>query len=351
MNSGAMAMRRGECGWATVRSKHKEFWRGRRVLVTGCTGFVASWLSDALCKLQAVVVGIDHQTPPTSNFRLLGLDARINLVIGSVTDLFLVQRLINENAVEAVFHLAAQAIVGVANRSPISTFDSNIRGTYTLLEACRSVETVRAVVVASSDKAYGVHQQLPYREDFPLNPLYPYDVSKACEDMIARCYYHTYGLPACVTRFANIYGGGDLNFSRIVPDTMRSIVLDRAPVIRSDGTPQRDFLYISDAVDLYLTLAENAGRSGVAGEAFNAGSGAPISMLDLVRRAITSSGKSHLKPDVQGKAKPEGEIDSQYLDPAKAKDVLGWAPEIGLESGLATTYQWYEANLPQLGLQ
>ncbi len=349
MNYGAGGALPGKCGLTMMAGERDQLWPGRRVLVTGCTGFVASWLCDALCEAGAHVVGVDHRMAPMSNFKLLGLDERLTVVTGSITDFFLMQRLLNENGVEIVFHLAAQAIVGVANRSPVSTFESNIRGTWTLLEAARGVGTVEGIVVASSDKAYGVHDVLPYREDSALQPLYPYDVSKACADMMARCYCHTYDLPVCVTRFANIYGGGDLNFSRIVPDAMRSIVLDRNPVIRSDGTPERDLLYVEDAVDLYLTLARNAGRDGVAGEAFNAGSGRPISVLNLVKRAIASSGKAHLEPDVRGKAKPGGEIDSQFLDSTKVERTLGWRPGVSLDRGLASTYRWYEANLPRLG--
>jgi len=250
--------------------------------------------------------------------------------------------------VDTVFHLAAQTIVGTANRSPLSTFETNIRGTYTLLEAARAVGAVGGpevrVVVASSDKAYGSHDELPYKEDAPLLPRFPYDVSKAAADMIARSYAYTYGLPLAVTRFANIYGGGDFNFSRLVPDTARALVNGERPIIRSDGTPERDFLYVEDAVDAYLAIATSLDNENLRGRAWNAGGDEPHAVIDVVNRLVSISGND-LEPDVQGEGKPHGEIDRQYLDSRAIRDELGWAPSWNLDRGLAETYRWYEQHL------
>jgi CDP-glucose 4,6-dehydratase len=213
-----------------------------------------------------------------------------------------------------------------------------------LLEACRTLGTVRRIVVASSDKAYGDHDELPYREDFALQPRYPYDVSKGCTDLIARSYAHTYDLPVAVTRLANIYGPGDLNWSRIVPDTARSLVRGERPVIRSDGTPERDFLYVEDAVDAYLAIAASLERPELNGRAWNAGWGHPVPVIDVVRTLIDVSGRS-LEPDIQGAGTPHGEIDRQFLDSTSIREELGWEPRWDLERGLGVTWEWYSRNL------
>lgn len=270
------------------------------------------------------------------------------VVLGDLTNYELVARILNEYEIDTCFHLAAQAIVGVANRSPLSTFESNIKGTWNLLEAARQSPLLKRLVVASSDKAYGGHERLPYSEEDPLTPTHPYDTSKACADMLARAYYHTYQMPVVVTRCANIYGGGDLNFSRIVPDTARSVLQGTNPVIRSDGTPVRDFLYVKDAVDAYLTVAEQIDNGQVKGEAFNFGTASPISVLDLVNSIIEISGKTDLRPIIVGEGKTKGEIDRQYLSSEKARGILGWKPEYSLEAGLRETMKWYERFLPQL---
>jgi len=257
------------------------------------------------------------------------------------------ERVLNEYAIDTVFHIAAQTIVGVANRSPLSTFESNIKGTWSVLEACRGCSDIKRVVVASSDKAYGHHEKLPYTESFSLNGLYPYDASKVCADVLARCYYKTYGLPVAVTRFANMYGEGDLNFSRIVPDTVRSVVFDRAPIIRSDGTPLRDYIYIKDAVGGYCVLAEQLGKEGVAGEAFNFGTNTPVTVLDLVKTIIDISGKTHLEPKVLAAGELKGELPNQSLDSEKANIRLGWRSEWSLKDGLERTYRWYEQFLSE----
>jgi len=317
------------------------FWRDRRVLVTGANGFVGSWLCQRLVDEGARVVVLLRDHIPGANFHLLGLDGRVDAVSGGLEDLDLVSRTVAEYEVDTCFHLAAQAIVGVANRSPLSTFETNIRGTWNLLEGLRLSGTLRALVVASSDKAYGRHEKLPYKEDAPLIPRYPYDTSKACADLLARCYHHSFGLPVAVTRFANIYGGGDLNFSRIVPDTLRAVLRGEAPVIRSDGTPERDFIHVDDVVDLYLRIARRFPGEDVAGQIFNGGHNRPVKVLDLVEMILALSGRADLEPDVRGKDAGRGEIDRQWLDATKARELLGWEPKLGLEAGLKRTLEWY----------
>jgi CDP-glucose 4,6-dehydratase len=243
-----------------------------------------------------------------------------------------------------VFHLAAQTIVGTARRSPLGTWDANVRGTYTLLEACRSLGSVRRVVVASSDKAYGDHDDLPYREDFPLQPRFPYDVSKACTDLIARSYAHFYGLPLAVTRLANVFGPGDLNWSRIVPDTARALVRGERPQVRSDGSAERDYIYIEDAVDAYLAVAASLERPGLAGRAWNAGWGRPVPVIEVVRTLISVSGVG-VEPDILGEGTPAGEISRQYLDSSAIREELGWEPRWELEAGLRAAWEWYREYL------
>jgi CDP-glucose 4,6-dehydratase len=320
------------------------FWRGKRVLVTGAGGFVGSWLANRLAELDAEVTVILRDQVGNGNFALLGLPARINLVIGSITDPAVVERTINEHGISVCFHLAAQAIVGVAGRSPVSTFDSNIRGSWLVLDACRQSSTIEAVVFASSDKAYGTQSVLPYDESMPLLGSNPYDASKACADILARSYHGTYGLPVTVARCANIYGGGDFNYSRLVPGTIRSVLMGERPVIRSDGTPLRDYIYIDDAVQAYLALGEQAQRQGVIGEAFNFGSNAPISAYHLVLKITAAAGRPDLEPDIHGKGSLSGEIDRQYLDSAKAAAVLGWSARTSLDDGLKSSINWYASS-------
>lgn len=319
----------------------RSFWQNKRVLVTGANGFVGSWLCQRLLSEGAQVLVLIRDRVPGSNFHRLGLHARVDEISGTLTDFQLVSRMVSEYTVEYCFHLAAQAIVGVANQSPLSTFESNIRGTWNLLEALRLAKTIQGVVVASSDKSYGVHRDLPYREDHALNPLYPYDTSKACADLLARCYFHTFDLPVTVTRFANIYGGGDLNFSRIIPDSIRAVLRGHNPVIRSDGTPERDFIFVDDVVDLYLEIGKRLPGGQVAGEVFNGGHNQPVKILHLVEKIIELSGQKGLKPDIRGKDTGHAEIDRQWLDATKAKEALGWEPKVGLEEGLSRTIDWY----------
>ncbi len=318
------------------------FWENKTVLITGMTGFVGSNLASRLVSLGAKVIGIVRDEIPESNFCRLGLEKSVTVVRGDLQDPTLVERTINEYTVQIIYHLAAQTIVGTANRSPVSTFQSNIQGTWNLLEACRGKSHIQAVVAASSDKAYGSHKILPYQENFALQPEYPYDTSKACADLIVQCYHKTYGVPVVITRFANIYGPGDINFSRIIPDAIQSIQQGKAPIIRSDGTPERDYLYVDDVVDLYLLLAEKMEKTK--GEIFNAGHNKPISVLDLVKTILKITGREDLKPQILGKGSLPGEINRQWLDGSKVKRVLNWEPKVKLEEGLQKTLEWYKSG-------
>lgn len=318
-------------------------WENKNVLVTGANGFIGSWITMELLRQGARVVTVMRDVKEKGNLELLGIQKQVSVVPGDIADYETVERAFNEYEVETCFHLAAQAIVVVANRSPLSTLNSNIKGTWNVLEACRNCKTLKSAVVASSDKAYGSQKQLPYTEDSPLNAAYPYDTSKACADMLSRCYAKTYGVPVAVTRCANIYGGADMNFSRIIPDAIRCLLLGKEFEIRSDGTPERDYMYIKDAVSAYLTLAGKAELSGIRGEAFNFGTGKPINVLNLFAKIATACGRSNAKPQVVGKAKHE--IDRQYLDSAKAKRLLSWSAAYDLDTGLRETVQWYKEYL------
>ena len=316
---------------------------GETALVTGAQGFLGSWLAERLLAEGARVVAPRRDVPALSRFRLEGLEERCDVVQADVLDEQALARVVNEYEPDLVFHLAAQTIVGTANRAPFATYETNVRGTWNLLEAVRALgdrSPARAVVVASSDKAYGEHDELPYREDFPLRPAYPYDVSKASADLIARSYAHTYGLPVAVTRLANIYGAGDFNRSRLVPDTAIALVEGRQPVVRSDGTPQRDFIHAADAVEAYLAVADSLARPEHRGRAWNAGAGEPVAVIEVVERLIAASGLE-VEPDVRGSGPPAGEIDRQWLDSTAIREELGWEPARELDEGLAETYAWY----------
>lgn len=324
------------------------FWSGRRVLVTGAGGFVGSWLAARLVEGGADVTCLlyDRHRSRPSNLQLLGAADRVLSVWGDLADAGSVGEAVE--AMDTVFHLGAQPLVGIANESPLGTFETNVLGTWTLLEACRRSPSFERMVVASSDKAYGDQARLPYTEDMPLNGLYPYDASKACTDILARSYARTYTLAVTVTRMANIYGGGDFNPSRIVPGTIASALRDENPIVRSDGTPVRDYLYVEDAVDAYLILGERAADEGVAGEAFNFGTNEPVSVLDLVDRILSAAGKEHLEPTILSPTKIHGEIDRQFLDSAKAERVLGWRASTSLDEGLRRSVEWYARHLDEL---
>jgi len=319
------------------------FWKDRNAFVTGASGFVGANLVAELVTRGANVICLQRDETQPNSLDLLGLRDKVTVIRGSVDDLPLMSRILNEYDVDAVFHLAAQALVGAANRSPVSTFESNIRGTYLLLEACRQSSTVKRVVVASSDKAYGSHTDLPYSEDFKLNAVFPYDVSKACTDLISQSFAHTFGLPVTVTRSANIYGPADANLSRIIPGTILSVQKGERPIIRSDGTPVRDFIFTEDIVGGYLLLAENIETA--MGEAFNFGSGEPVSMLDLVKKMVRLMGKENeLEPEILLQTKIANEIDAQYLASDKVRTRYGWTPNVSLDEGLSRTIDWYRSH-------
>jgi len=315
------------------------FWKERRVFVTGCTGILGSWLTLALLEAGADVVGLIRDRVPLSNLRLRGAEQRITAVDGDIADGDLLERVLNEYEIEVVFHLAAQPLVRLANRAPLGTLDTNIRGTWLLLEACRRSSMVKRIVVASSDKAYGDQDTLPYTEDAPLQGRHPYDVSKSCADLIAQAYFTTYRLPIAITRCGNIYGGGDLNWDRIVPGTVRSVLRGEAPVIRSDGTLLRDYLYVADIVEGYLRLAECLEDPALHGQAFNFGMDDPKTVLEITQAIIAISDYPQIKPVVLNQASHE--IAKQYLASEKAHRLLGWRAQYSLEEGLRQTLAWY----------
>jgi len=317
-----------------------EFWKDRSVLVTGATGLLGSWLTQSLVKAGASVVILLRDTVPRSFLETSGTIHKVNIVPGDLADYFTVLRAVNEYEVETVFHIGAQTIVGTAARSVLSTFESNIKGTWNVLEACRACsKLVRRVLVASSDKAYGVSAKLPYTEETPLEGRFPYDVSKSCADLLARSYFETYQLPVAIARCGNLYGGGDLNFSRIVPGTIRSVLRGERPIIRSDGKFLRDYFYVEDAVQAYLTLAEQLESAKAHGQAFNFGNETPYTVLEVVERILAVMDAQELKPLILNEA--SGEIREQYLDCTKARTWLDWRPQFTFEEGLARTMDWY----------
>ncbi len=316
-----------------------KFWKNRRVFVTGCTGILGSWLTLALLDAGAEVVGLIRDRLPLSNLKLSGADQRIIAVDGDITQAELLERVLNEYEIETVFHLAAQPLVRLANRAPVNTLEINVRGTWLLLEACRNSPMVKRIVVASSDKAYGDQEVLPYTEEAPLQGRHPYDVSKSCADLIAQTFANTYQLPVAITRCGNIYGGGDLNWDRIVPGTVRSVLHGEAPVIRSDGTPLRDYLYVDDIVEGYLCLAEHLDDPALYGQAFNFGMSDPQSALEIACAVIALADRLDLQPIVLNQASHE--IGQQYLSSEKAQRVLGWRARYSLEDGLRRTLAWY----------
>jgi CDP-glucose 4,6-dehydratase len=315
----------------------------KRALVTGGHGFVASHLARALLERGDAVTVLDLAPPPLSGLALQGIAAEIELVEADLRDTQLVGATVAAGEFDVVFHLAAQTLVGPAMSDPAATFEANVRGTWTLLEACRRAE-VPALVVASSDKAYGPSDELPYREEMRLRPASPYEASKAAADAIALSYRPAYGLPVAVTRFANIYGGGDLNFSRLIPEAIAAVLDGRRPQIRSDGSPERDFLFVDDAVSAYLAIEHAVGAGGPgAGEAFNAGGERPHSVA-AVLEAIAAVSGTGIEPEFRGTGNPAGEIDRQYVDSEKLCALTGWAPEVGLEDGLRRTLEWYRRH-------
>lgn len=322
---------------------NRSFWLDRPVLVTGGTGLLGSWLIKYLMALGTDVVCLVRDWVPQSELVRSRCIEQVKSVRGDVRDQALLERVMGEYEIQTVFHLAAQTVVGVANRNPISTFESNIQGTWALLEACRRTPTVKQIVVASSDKAYGDQDVLPYDEATPLQGKHPYDVSKSCADLIAGSYHASYGLPVCVTRCGNFYGGGDLNWNRIVPGTIRSVLRGQRPIIRSDGNYIRDYFYIEDGAIAYMLLAEKISENpSLHGEAFNFSNETQISVLAMVNQILKLMG-STLQPDIRNEASCE--IREQYLNAEKARRLLNWNPLFDLESGLEKTIAWYNQLL------
>ncbi len=314
------------------------FLKGKNVFVTGASGLLGSWLTKSLVENGANVVVLIRDSVPNSNLQGLCLMDRVVKVNGCIEDYTLISRIMNEYEIESVFHLAAQTIVTIANHDPLSTFESNIKGTWNVLEASRHGKNIKQVIVSSSDKAYGEKEKLPYSEDDPLKGSHPYDVSKSCADLISQSYHKTYGLPVCVSRCANLYGGGDLNFSRIIPGVIRSALHNEPPVIRSDGKYVRDYFYVEDAVSALIALTERMQKKDIHGEAFNFSSGLHINVLDLTNKILKIMGKK-LKARILNETK--NEIRDQYLSVRKAEKLLGWKSSFGLEPGLKKTIEWY----------
>jgi CDP-glucose 4,6-dehydratase len=314
----------------------------KRALVTGGHGFVASHLARELLGRGDAVSVLDLPSPPLSGLVLQGVAPEVELIEADLRDAQRVGAAVEAGEFDVVFHLAAQTLVGPAMADPVATFEANVLGTWTLLEACRRAD-VPALVVASSDKAYGPSEELPYRETMQLRPASPYEASKAAADAIALSYRAAYGLPVAVTRFANIYGGGDLNFSRLIPEAVVAVLEGRRPAIRSDGSPERDFLYVDDAVAAYLAIEHAVGAGGpAAGEAFNAGGEHPHSVAEVVE-AIAAIGGGGLEPEY-GPGNPAGEIDRQFVDSAKLRGLTGWEPRVQLRDGLTRTLEWYRQH-------
>jgi len=324
----------------------KDFWKNKNVFITGCTGLLGSHLTEMLVDRKANVVGLVRDLVPRSNLLQTGVYDEINIVRGCVEDFFTVERALNEYEIDTVFHLAAQTIVGIANRNPLSTFEANIKGTWCTLEACRRVPIVKRIIIASSDKAYGEQKGLPYEETAPLRGSHPYDVCKSCADLIAYAYYNTYKLPVCITRCGNFYGPSDLNFNRIVPGTIRSVLNNEPPVIRSDGTFIRDYFYVKDAALAYIHLAEKMEAPKIHGEAFNFSNELQISVLELTEKILRLMGRTDLKPIILNQA--EHEIKHQYLSARKAREMLGWRPKYNLDEALGETVEWYTKFLKGL---
>lgn len=317
-----------------------DFWRDRPTFVTGATGLVGGWLVRRLLNLGADVVCLIRDNVPQSELVRSGMIKRVKVVHGDVCDQRLLERSLGEYEIDTVLHLAAQTIVGIANRNPVSTFESNIQGTWSLLEACRRSPNIKQIVVASSDKAYGDQDILPYNEDTPLQGRHPYDVSKSCADLITHTYANTYELPVVITRCGNFYGGGDLNWNRIVPGTIRSVIRGQPPVIRSDGQFVRDYFYVEDGAIAYTLLAEClAANTSLRGQAFNFSNELQVTVLDLVKQILLYM-DSDLTPDVRNEA--ANEIRHQYLSAEKARTLLNWQPRFDLTGGLQRTITWYQ---------
>ena len=321
------------------------FWIDRPVLVTGATGLLGGALVSSLLDRGARVGVLLRDEAPDCRLIRSGDIDRVLKVRGDITRVEEVERALEERGIEVLFHLAAQAIVGTAKRSPWQTFESNVRGTWNVLEAARRVKGLRSIVVASSDKAYGPSDDLPYRESHPLAAVGPYDASKAMTDIVAQSYAATYGLPLSIVRAGNLYGPGDLHWNRLVPEMIRARLRGETPVLRSTGRASRDWLYVDDAVDAYLALGERSADDGVRGEAFNVAPGVPATVLEVCAKIDAALGTHDPPHRILGTAEAEGEIPDQSLDPSKAQERLGWTARVGLDEGIARTVAWYRELL------
>ncbi len=319
------------------------FWIDRPVLITGCSGLTGSWLAARLDKSGADVVGLIRDQIPGSQLYRSGTIKKISVVYGDISDYKLLERALVEYEIDTIFHLAAQTIVSIANRAPLSTFETNIKGTWSLLEAARRNPTVHHILVASTDRVYGDQEALPYVEDMALLGSHPYDVSKSCAELIARAYAKTYDLPLVITRFANIYGGGDLNWNRLIPGSLRSVIRGERPIIRSDGSLKRDYVFVEDVVKGYLIAAEQLQSDSFRGQIFNMGTDKPTSVLDVVKNIIAISDQPQLTPLILNEEK-KAMVD-KHVDSKKAEDMLGWNPQHNLRSGLSKTMDWYREFL------
>lgn len=322
------------------------YWRHKRVFITGATGLVGSWLVKELLEQGASVIALIRDADPQTELYRSGDIRRVAVVNGALENYEVLRRALNDHEPDTVFHLGAQTIVGAAHRNPLENFEANVRGTYNLLEACRlSADFVKRVVVASSDKAYGTQANLPYLETMPLQGTHPYEVAKSCADLITAAYHNTYGVPVAVARCGNIYGGGDLNWSRIVPGTILALLNGERPIIRSDGTFVRDYIFVKDVVTAYLCLGEALDRPEIRGEGFNFSPERALNVLELVDLIRDAMDCRHIEPDIRNTAK--GEIHSQYLDSTKAKTLLGWEVAYKLDAALAETVAWYRNFLSE----
>ena len=316
------------------------YWSGKRVLVTGASGMVGSWLTQWLAGSGAYTVAFIADTDPQSELVRSGTINKVSVVNGRLENYEDVERAINNHEVDSIFHLGAQPIVGAADRAPRHTFESNIQGTWNLLDACRVLSPlVKRIVVASSDKAYGTQPILPYTEDMSMNGDHPYEVSKSCTDLISTTYARTYGTPVTIARCGNIYGGGDLNWNRIVPGTFRSLLRGEQPVLRSDGTFVRDYLHVDDIVSAYLTLGEQTDKPEFAGQGFNFSDESPLTVMQIYKAICEAAGWKDTEPLILNAA--SSEIQDQYLDSMKAHNVLGWRASVTLEDGLKRSFDWY----------
>jgi CDP-glucose 4,6-dehydratase len=320
------------------------FWKQRNVFVTGATGLLGSWLVEELLRQQANVICLMRDWVPSNRLSQQDLLVQCNVVRGDLEDYTVVLRALNEYEVDSVFHLGAQTIVGTANRSPLSTFESNVRGTWNLLEAVREcAKKIERVIVASSDKAYGANEKLPYTEEVPLQGRFPYDVSKSCADLISVSYFQTFRVPVAITRCGNLFGGGDLNFNRLIPGTIRSALQNESPIIRSNGKFVRDYFYVRDAVEAYLMMAEKVSPDQLAGEAFNFGNETPFTVLEIVDEILKLMNATHLQPEILNQVVHE--IPAQYLDCTKARRLLNWRPKYTLQQGLTETIDSYKKRI------